>query len=254
MRFIFVALVTLVISFTSRSRPRSHPPSNSIVFLSSRLRKTCRNGKGRDDLRYLAEELGISGMYRHIKGQGEDWIQGAVAGRYEGNPHRIRDAVHLASGKRPVHLWASLASFQRRKEAKDVKMSRLCKVGYLVSERHNMSFKAVSRSFQRSSLYCSFHLSGLLSNIFGIFEQFYFTKIIDSSSKKIPTSHPISVCNSPQLQPPPGRILSSPETTATWPTRDFAQSGRHLPYHPHPKSLALPPERSPNGDFRTPRW
>ena len=52
-----------------------------------------------------------------------------------GKPH--------ASGKRPVRLWASLASFQRRKDAKDAKMSRLWKVGYLVSERHHASFKDV---------------------------------------------------------------------------------------------------------------
>ena len=49
--------------------------------------------------------------------------------------------VGLASGKRPVRLLASLSSFQRRKDVKDVKMLRLCKVGYLVSERRNTSFK-----------------------------------------------------------------------------------------------------------------
>ena len=48
-----------------------------------------------------------------------------------------------ASGKRLVRLWASLASFQRCKDAKDVKTSCLWKVGYLVSERHNTSFRDV---------------------------------------------------------------------------------------------------------------
>jgi len=47
----------------------------------------------------------------------------------------------VTSGKRLVRLWASLVSFQRRKDAKDVKTSRLWKVGYLVSERRNTSFK-----------------------------------------------------------------------------------------------------------------
>jgi len=73
----------------------------------------------------------------------------------------------------------------------------------------------MSKSFQRLPLYSSLHLSSLLSNVFGIFEQFHFVKIIDSSSENTSTPHPISICSSPQLQAPPCRSLSSPEMTAT---------------------------------------
>ena len=54
-----------------------------------------------------------------------------------------RNCLTDASGKRLVRLWASLVSFQRCKDAKDVKTSHLWKVGYLVSERHNTSFRDI---------------------------------------------------------------------------------------------------------------
>jgi hypothetical protein len=53
----------------------------------------------------------------------------------------LSKATLFTSEKHLVYLWASLASFQRCKDAKDVKMPHLWKVGYLVSKRHNMSFK-----------------------------------------------------------------------------------------------------------------
>ena len=82
-----------------------------------------------------------------------------------------------SSGKRPVRLWASLASFQRRKDAKDAKMSRLWKVGYLVSERHHASLKDAEHlskpclGLSKECLCIGLHLSDLLSYVFGIFQK-----------------------------------------------------------------------------------
>src|SRR5271155_2008066 len=45
------------------------------------------------------------------------------------------------SGKHHVHLWTSLTSLQRRKDAKDAKKPRLSKVTFLSLQRHFTSFK-----------------------------------------------------------------------------------------------------------------
>ena len=59
---------------------------------------------------------------------------GGVRGREGGHGGKL-------SGKRHVHLWTSLTSLQRRKDAKDSKKPRLSKVMFLSLQRHFTSFK-----------------------------------------------------------------------------------------------------------------
>jgi len=124
-------------------------------------------------------------------------------------------------------------------------MSRLWKVGYLVSERHNASFKdgdhlsKLRLGLSKDCLcivtyvFLGFCLTSLVSLSNSISP-----KKINLSSKNTPIPHPRAVCSSCHLQSHPHRSPSSPKTAET-------RSGST--YCPHSKSPALPPEYSLNG-------
>src|SRR5271156_2219246 len=80
-----------------------------------------------------------------------------------------------SSGKHHIHLWTSLTSLQRRKDAKDAKKPCLSKVTFLSLQRHFTSFKdgeylsKMEGIFQRWRV--SFKDGGYLSKMEGIFQR-----------------------------------------------------------------------------------